>query len=76
MATKTPKKTESKADAARDAETPAEEYTPAPDQPGIVLTGTENYGGKQGFIPAADAEKAGLVVTGKGAAVEDEKKGK
>lgn len=75
MVTKTTKKAKVEAtDEETVEETPAEvgeeQYVPAPDQPGIVLTGT--IGGKQGFVPAADAEKAGLVVTGKPAEVEVE----
>jgi hypothetical protein len=38
----------------------------APQQePGIVLTGTEQFGDRQGFVPASEAEAAGLTVTGK-----------
>lgn len=77
MATKTTKKAKvetEETDEETVEETPTEvgEYAPAPNEPGIVITGTENFGGKQGFIPAADAEKAGITVTGKGAAVEPE----
>ncbi len=42
---------------------------PQQDQPaganGIVLTGTEQFGERQGFVPASDAEAGGLAVTGK-----------
>lgn len=81
MATKTTKKAkveteETDEETAAETEAEVEEYQPAPDQPGIVITGTENFGGKQGFIPAADAEKAGITVTGKGAAVAEPEAGK
>ena len=32
---------------------------------GIVLTGVEQFGGRQGFVPAEAAEAAGISVTGK-----------
>lgn len=75
MVTKTTKKAkveETDEETVEETEAEVEEYVPAPNEPGIVLTGT--IGGKQGFIPAADAEKAGLVVTGKPAEVEVEAK--
>ena len=36
----------------------------AEQKPGIVITGTENFEGKQGFIPAEEALEAGVVTTG------------
>lgn len=38
------------------------------DEPGIVITGAEQFDGKQGFIPAGEAEAKGVSVTGKVAA--------
>lgn len=79
MVTKTTKKAKVETEETNEdtaAETEAEVadgeevYVPAPDVPGIVITGT--VGGKQGFVPAADAEAAGLVVTGKPAEVDVE----